>query len=92
MGHHGVTRIVDFTPGSGALAAAAAGAMGCEGVACNDNHRDWLDPVVDRRVMHKAGHEEGHAHQLGGDADFVEKASKYFSRTTMEAKRLLTPL
>ncbi|CAK0804948.1 unnamed protein product, partial [Prorocentrum cordatum] len=92
MGHHNVTHIVDFTPGSGALAVAAAGAMEYEGVACNDNHRDWLDFIVDRCAMHKAGHEEGRAHQLGGDADFAERASKYFSGTMMEAKRLLMPL
>eukprot|EP00959_Pyramimonas_sp_CCMP1952_P414849 8691815-Pyramimonas_sp.AAC.1 len=92
MGHHNVTRIVDFTPGSGALAVAAAGAMECEGVACNDDHRGWLDSIVDRCVMYKAGHGEGRARQLGGDADFVEKANKYFSGTMMEAKRLLTPL
>ncbi|CAK0791991.1 unnamed protein product [Prorocentrum cordatum] len=92
MGHRSVTRIVDFTPGSGALAVAAAGAMECEGVACNEDHRGWLDSIVDRCVMYKAGQEEGCAHQLGGDADFVEKASKYFSGNMMEAKRLLMPL
>eukprot|EP00959_Pyramimonas_sp_CCMP1952_P430418 9014778-Pyramimonas_sp.AAC.1 len=70
MGHHSVTHIVDFTPGSGALAVAAAGAMEYEGVACSDDRRDCLDSIGDRCVMHKAGHEEGHAHQLGGDADF----------------------
>ncbi|CAK0883673.1 unnamed protein product [Prorocentrum cordatum] len=92
MGHRGVTRVVDFIPGSGALAVAAAGVMECEGVACNDDRRDWLDSIVDRCVMYKAGHEEGRARELGGDADFVEKASKYFSGTMMEAKRLLMPL
>ncbi|CAK0884989.1 unnamed protein product [Prorocentrum cordatum] len=92
IGHHSVTHIVDFTPGSGALAAAAAGAMECEGVACNDDHRDWLDSIAGRCAMYKAGHEEGRAHQVGGDADFVEKVSTYFSGTMMEAKRLLMPL
>ncbi|CAK0877496.1 unnamed protein product, partial [Prorocentrum cordatum] len=77
--HHKVTRVVDFTPGSGALAVAASGAIECEGIAANDAHRDWLDSIVDRWAMHRAGHEEGHAEQLGGDAEFVEKASKYFS-------------
>ena len=92
MEHHNVTHIVDFSPGSGALAVAASGAMECEGVACNDAHRDWLDSIVDRCVMYKAGHEEGYAQSLGGDADFVEKASKYFSGTMMEAKRTLMPV
>ena len=59
------------------MAVAASGAMQSEGLAGNDAHRDWLGSIVDRRVMHKAGHEEGYAEQLGGDAEFVGKASKY---------------
>ncbi|CAK0905526.1 unnamed protein product, partial [Prorocentrum cordatum] len=90
--HHEVTRVVDFTPGSGALAVAASGAMECEGIAANDARRDRLDSIVDRRAMHMVGHDEGRAEQLGGDAEFVEKASKCFSGTTMEAKRLLMPV
>ena len=92
MEHHKVTHIVDFTPGSGALAVAASGAMEYEGIAGNDAHRDWLDSIVDRCVMYKAGHDEGYAEQLGGDEGFVEKASKYFGGTMMEARRLLEPV
>ena len=75
------------------MAVAASGAMQYEGIAGNDAHRDWLDSIVDRRVMYKAGHEEGYAEQLGGDADFVGKARKYFggAGTTLEARRLLMP-
>ncbi|CAK0799630.1 unnamed protein product, partial [Prorocentrum cordatum] len=91
VGHHKVTHVVDFTPGSGALAIAASGTMEYEGIAANDAHRDWLDSIVDRCVMYKAGHDEGYAEQLGGDAEFVEKASKYFSGAMMDAKRLLMP-
>ena len=92
MEHHKVTHIVDFTPGSGALAVAASGAMEYEGIAGNDAHRDWLDSIVDRCVMYKAGHDEGYAEQLGGDEGFVEKASKYFGGTMMEARRFLGPV
>ena len=92
MEHHKVTHIVDFTPGSGALAVAASGAMEYEGVAANDAHRDWLDSIVDRCVMYKAGHESGFAELLGGDAEFVEKASKYFAKNMLEAKRWLMPV
>ena len=92
MEHHKVTHIVDFTPGSGALAIAASGAMEYEGIAGNDAHRDWLDSIVDRCVMYKAGHDEGYAEQLGGGEGFVEKASKYFGGTMMEARRLLMPV
>ncbi|CAK0884263.1 unnamed protein product, partial [Prorocentrum cordatum] len=77
--HHKVTHVVDFAPGSGALAVAASGAIEYEGIAANDAHRGWLDSTVDRRAMHRAGHDEGNAEQLGGDAVCVEKASKYFS-------------
>ena len=86
-----MTHVVDFTPGSGALAVAASGALEYEGIAANEPHRDWLDSIVDRCVMYKAGHETGYAEQLGGDAEFVEKASKYFGGTMMEARRLLMP-
>ena len=92
MSDHEVTHIVDFTPGSGALAVAASGAMEYEGIAGNDAHRDWLDSIVDRCVMYKAGHEEGYAQQLGGDEGFVEKASKYFGGVMMEARRMLEPV
>ncbi|CAK0815225.1 unnamed protein product, partial [Prorocentrum cordatum] len=91
MQHHDATRVVDFAPGSGALAAAASGAMQCEGIAGNDAHRDRLNSIVDRRAMHKAGHGKGHAEQLGGDSEFAEKASKYFGSATLEARRWLMP-
>ena len=89
MEHHKVTHIVDFTPGSGALAVAASGAMEYEGIAGNDAHRDWLDSIVDKCVMYKAGHDKEYAQKLGGDDVFVAKASKYFNGTMMEAHRLL---
>ena len=90
MSDHEVTHIVDFTPGSGALAVAASGAMKYEGIAVNDAHRDWLDSILDKCAMYKAGHNKGYAEKLGGgDREFVEKASMYFSGTMMEARRLL---
>ena len=33
----------------------------------------------------------GYAADLGGDAEFVEKASKYFGGTMLEARRWLMP-
>ena len=33
----------------------------------------------------------GFAKQLGGDEEFIEKASKYFGGTMMEARRLMMP-
>ena len=90
--HLGVTHIVDLTPGSGALAVAASGAAQYEGIAANDAHRDWLDNIVDRCVMYKAGHEQGYAKDtLGGDPEFVANASRYFGSTMMDARRWLMP-
>ena len=54
------------------MAVAASGAMQYEGLAGNDAHRDWLGSIVDRCVMYA---------ELGGDAEFVGKASKYFGGT-----------
>ena len=91
VAHLGITHIVDLTPGSGALAVAASGAAQYEGIAANDAHRDWLDNIVDRCVMYKAGHEQGYAKDtLGGDPEFVANASKYFNGL-MEARRWLMP-
>ena len=90
--HNGVTHIVDFTPGSAALAIAAAGAMEYEGIAATDVHRDWLDSTLDRVVLYMAGQDKNFAEKLGGDAEFIEKVGKYFSGTMMEARRLLEPV
>ena len=66
--------------------------MNLEGIAANDAHRDWLDSIVDRCVMYKAGHEQGYAKDtLGGDPEFVAKASRYFGGTMMDARRWLMP-
>ena len=65
--------------------------MQYEGIAANDAHRDWLDSIVDRCVMYKAGQDQGYAGEtLGGDAEFVSNASKYFNGL-MEARRWLMP-
>ena len=48
MDHFGVTHIVDFSPGSGALAIAASGAVEYEGVTTCGEHRDWLDGILEQ--------------------------------------------
>ncbi len=40
----------------------------------------------------QAGRENGFAEQLGGDAEFAEKASKLFGGTITEAHRLRMPV
>ena len=90
--HNHVTHIVDFTPGSGALAIAAAGAIEYEGIAANDMHRDWLDSTLDRVVMYMAGQDKQFAEKMGGDADLIDKVGKYFGGTMMDVRRLLEPV
>ncbi len=41
--------------------------------------------------MYLAGKDKQLANNLGGDDGFMEKVSKYFGRTMMEARRLLEP-
>ncbi len=40
----------------------------------------------------QAGREDGFAEQLGGDAEFAEKASKHFGGAITEARRLRMPV
>ena len=89
--HHGVTHIVDFSPGSAGLAIAAAGAIEYEGVAANEIHCSWLDSTLDLVVKYLASKDKVFAKQLGGDDEFVEKVAQYFAGTLMEARRYLEP-
>ena len=87
-----MTHIVDFSPGSAALAVAASGAMQYEGVAANEEHQKWLDSILDRCVMYMVGKDKDVATKLGGDAEFITKVEKYFAGTMMEARRFLEPI
>ena len=63
--HHGVTHIVDFSPGSAGLAIAAAGAMEYEGVATNEMHCSWLDSTLDLVVKYLASKDKAFVNKLG---------------------------
>ena len=89
--HHGVTHIVDFSPGSAGLAIAAAGAMEYEGVATNEIHCSWLDSTLDLVVKYLASKDKVFAQKLGGDDDFADKVAQYFGGTLLEARRYLEP-
>ena len=89
--HHGLTHIVDFTPGSAALAVAASGAMQYEGIAISEEHQKWMDSVLDRCIMYMVGQDKNVAAKLGGDADFTAKVEKFFAGTMQEARRFLEP-
>ena len=89
--HNGVTHIIDFAAGSGALAIAIAGSVEYEGIAANEAHRMWLDSTLDRCIMYLAGKEKEFAKRLGGDDAFIAKVEKYFGGTMVDARRLLEP-
>ena len=91
MEHHQVTHVMDFSPGSGALAIAASGAIEYDGIAANVAHRNWLDSTLDRCAMYLAGQDEKFARGLGGDDEFVKKAQRYLGGTMLEVKRMLEP-
>ena len=88
---HGVTHIVDFSPGSAGLAIAAAGAMEYEGVATNEIHCSWLDSTLDLVVKYLASKDNAFAKKMGGDDDFAGKVTQYFGGTLLEARRYLEP-
>ena len=89
--HNGVTHIIDFAAGSGALAIAMAGAAEYEGIAANEAHMKWLDSTLDRCVMYLAGKEKNFVKRLGGDDAFMAKVEKYFGGMMMDARRMLEP-
>ena len=97
MDHLGITHIVDFTPGSGALAIAASGAgLKYEGIAGNEAHKKWLDQILDRAVFYLCDTKEGRA-GLGADAvlgkeeEIGDKMKHFFHPILMEAKRFMEP-
>ena len=89
--HNGVTHIVDFAAGSGALAISVAGTIEYQGIAANEAHCKWLDSTLDRCIMYLAGKEKEFAKRLGGDDAFMMKVEKYFGGMVMDARRLLEP-
>ena len=90
--HHKVTHIVDFTPGSAALAIAASGAMHYEGIAVNEEQQKWLDSILDRCIMYLVGKDEKVCENLGGDAEFAARVKKFFAGSMQEVQRYLEPL
>ena len=89
--HHNVTHVVDFTPGSAALAVAASGTMQYEGIAANEEHQKWMDSILDRCIMYLVGRDEKFCEKLGGDAEFTAKVTKFFAGSMQEVQRFLQP-
>ena len=91
--HHRITHIIDFSPGSGALAVAATGAVEYEGVAATTAHHTFLDSVVDKCTLYQAGKTKDFVRKLGGDGDQADLCEKYFGGGMMhQARRMMEPL
>ena len=62
-----------------------------EGMTGNDEHRDWLDTILDKCVMYMAGQKKDFVKSLGGadDEDFTKNISKYFGDTMMGVRRIM---
>ena len=90
--HLQLTHIVDFTPGSAALAVAVAGEMQYEGIASVEEHQQWLDNTMDRCFLYLVAKHPELATELGGDTDLQEKVARFFNAQTMrEASRYIEP-
>ena len=96
--HHHVTHVIDFTPGSGALATAASGAAHYEGIAATETHAGWLDSIVDRCVSYQVGKREDcngkkFLEKVGADDEQLLAAiEQYMSGFAMDARRYLEPI
>ena len=89
--HLQLTHIVDFTPGSAALAAAVAGEMQYEGIASVEEHQQWLDNTMDRCFLYLVAKHPQLVTELGGDTDLQEKVARFFNAQTMPDSRYIEP-
>ena len=84
----GATDILDWTPGSGAAAAAA---LHCgikyEGICTNSPHKKWLDGLLDKAIYAVAVDSPESAAAVGASPDFVNNIKVFFQGTVKEAKR-----
>ena len=78
------TEVFDFTPGSGAAAAAA---LHC-GIV-NLGHKQWLDGVLDKTIYAVAADSPESAAAVGASAECVANIKLFFQGTVKEAKRYL---
>ena len=96
--HTSVTHVVDFSPGSGCLALAAAGKgpiIQYEGIASNSAHLEWLDSTLDKVVLYLCGKPDDTGpkmiKKLGGDAGWNHLFAKRCSGIMAEARRYCEP-
>ena len=84
-----VGHVVDLSPASGAVAAAAAmNHITYDGFCFNDMHMQWLDGVLDQMMlMVLAGNDVKNQ-----DKGFAEDIKKYFAASIADAERLVSDI
>ena len=84
----GATDILDWTPGSGAAAAAALHlGIKYEGICTNSSQRQWLDGLLDRAIYAVAVDSVEGAEAVGASPEFVNGIKLFFQGTVKEARR-----
>ena len=83
----GVAHVVDLSPASGALAAAAAmNHLTYDGFCFNDMHKQWLEGVLDRAMLRVLTDSGVPKHGQG----FADEIRKYFSVSIEDAEELIS--
>ena len=88
-----VSHVVDLSPASGAVAAAAAlNHITCDAFCFNDMHKQWLEGVMDRAMLRVLTQAEGGRLGQGEvcEKGFSEEIKKYFSSSIRDAELLLS--
>ena len=83
----GVAHVVDLSPASGAVVAAAAmNGITCDAFCFNDMHKKWLEGVLDRAMLAVLTNAEVANHDKG----FSDDIQKYFASSIEDAEQLLS--
>ena len=83
-----VTHVFDATPGSGAVACAAAILnISYEGVAMSAKHTFWLDYIMDKAIFAAVRLRE--THQIDQEAELREPVIEYFKCLIAEGRKFV---
>ena len=84
-----VGHVVDLSPTSGALAAAAAMKnITYDGLCFNDMHKQWLEDVTNRTMLKVLTVAEADA--KNHDKGFADDIKKYFAASISDAEKLMS--
>ena len=83
----GIAHVMDLSPSSGALAAAAAmNHVTYDGFCFNDTHKQWLEGIMDRIMLKVLTEKDVPNHEHG----FSEDIKKYFAASVGDAEKLIS--